>query len=96
MNKLALLIRRGIIKTRAQREKEREENDKIKYYDVWAKTEERTKAQLNREKMAYPAPKLPLPGHAERFFLDIFIFPKFQLLKVIDLHLSSFSTRRKS
>ena len=72
MNKLALLIRRGIIKTRAQREKEKAENEATKYYDVWAKSEEKSKSQLAREKMAYPAPKLPLPGHAERFAtLDI-------------------------
>ena len=71
MNKLALLIRRGIIKTRAQREKERAENEATKYYDVWAKSEEKSKSQLAREKMAYPAPKLPLPGHAERYFLKV-------------------------
>ena len=42
-----------------------------KYYDVWSATEDKTKAQLMREKMAYPAPKLPLPGHAERFVFSV-------------------------
>ena len=39
-----------------------------KYYDIWEKRENelKTKSQMARERMAYPAPKLPLPGHAER------------------------------
>jgi len=67
VNKLALLIRRGIIKTRAQREKERAENEATKFYDVWSASEARSKAQQQRERMAYPAPKLTLPGHAESY-----------------------------
>lgn len=73
MNKLALLIRRGIIKTKAQREQEQEEKNKKKNYDVWEVREEshKSKSQIAREKMQYPAPKLPLPGHAERYQDDI-------------------------
>jgi len=69
VNKLALLIRRGIIKTKAQREKEKEEENTEKFYDVWQRKEEmqKSKSQIAREKMAYPAPKLPLPGHAESY-----------------------------
>ena len=75
MNKLALLIRRGIIKTKAQREQEQEEKNKKKNYDVWEVREEahKSKSQIAREKMQYPAPKLPLPGHAERYQDDICI-----------------------
>ena len=68
VNKLAMLIRRGIIKTKAEREREAKEKAKPKYYNVWSSQEEREKSrsQISREKMAFPAPKLPLPGHAER------------------------------
>ena len=68
VNKLAMLIRRGIIKTKAEREREAKEKAKPKYYNVWSSQEEKEKSrsQISREKMAFPAPKLPLPGHAER------------------------------
>lgn len=63
-----MLIRRGIIKTKAQREKEREDDNKQKFFDIWERKEslQKSKSAMSREKMAYPAPKLPLPGHAER------------------------------
>ena len=63
---MALLIRRGIIKTRAQREEEKKAKSEKKFYDIWQQRENaaRTKSELAREKMAYPAPKLPLPGCA--------------------------------
>lgn len=69
VNKLAHLIRRGIVKTRKQREEEAAEKNATKYYDVWEKRENelRSKSQLSRERMAYPAPKLPLPGHSESY-----------------------------
>ena len=68
VNKLALLIRRGIIKTKAERLREKNEDEKTKFFDIWEhKEKNKTKSQMSREKMAYPAPKLPLPGHAERF-----------------------------
>ena len=35
VNKIALLIRRGIIKTRAQREAERKQENETKLYDIW-------------------------------------------------------------
>jgi len=69
-----MLIRRGIIKTKAQREKEKAENEKQKFFDIWERKEsQKTKSQMAREKMGYPAPKLPLPGHAERYLI-CFIF----------------------
>ena len=69
VNKLAMLIRRGIIKTKVEREREAREKAKPKYFNVWSKQEEleKSRSQISREKMAFPAPKLPLPGHAERF-----------------------------
>jgi len=61
----------GIIKTKAQRDEEAKAKaeKENKFYDVWEKSENENKSQstLAREKMAYPAPKLPLPGHAERY-----------------------------
>ena len=65
-----MLIRRGIIKTKSEREREAREKAKPKYFNVWSKQEEleKSRSQISREKMAFPAPKLPLPGHAERFY----------------------------
>lgn len=69
VNKLAMLIRRGIIKTKSEREREAKEKAKPKYFNVWSKQEEleKSRSQISREKMAFPAPKLPLPGHAESY-----------------------------
>ena len=90
-----MLIRRGIIKTKAEREREAKEKAKPKYYNVWSLQEEQEKSrsQIAREKMAFPAPKLPLPGHAERYFsTNVSTICETRHL-VIDRLLSSSSTK---
>lgn len=41
----------------------------LQIYDLWAddSSGEKTKSELARIRMHFPAPKVPLPGHAESY-----------------------------
>lgn len=63
VGKMVHAIKMGWSKPSIDKEKTSDdEAEGFKYYDLWAKTEDNRKPRFH-----IPAPKLPLPGHAESY-----------------------------
>jgi ribosome biogenesis protein ERB1 len=62
-------MREGTYKTLEERDKEKQNklNPNPKFYMIWNDNEEDILNDSNRNKFHLPAPKMPLPGHAESY-----------------------------
>jgi ribosome biogenesis protein ERB1 len=65
--KIVQAMKEGRYKTLDEREKERKEKDLPPTYMIWNDAEDDVLAESKRYQYHLPAPKMPLPGHAESY-----------------------------
>ncbi len=66
VGKMVHAIKMGWMKTRAEREKERQEDPSKRFYMLW-KTDNEPEDGIRRINDLIPAPKMKLPDHAESY-----------------------------
>lgn len=67
VKKILHAMKEGTYKTIAQREEEKRHKSKPPLYMIWEETDEETLIMSKRNQYHLPAPKMPLPGHAESY-----------------------------
>ena len=65
--KIVQAMKEGRYKTLEEREKERKEKDRPPTFMIWNDAEDEVLAESKRYQYHLPAPKMPLPGHAESY-----------------------------